>query len=192
MSSTSNFFAAIAAIWSNMRPQVINITTVYVFRLRHWLTDQGFIAVHETVHLVKFIGKGCYLALQDIKCWSIHSGFIWSTWSYNNRTNLYNFQFVLMLACFSPQPKAGLVTFVDEKQLIRITDRIASRHLFPVNQNLLYFILFYFWHTFPLSVWRPYCQVTPRVRRCVVRNFWPWHNILSQACEKHIQTRFYL
>ena len=39
--------------------------------------EQGFIAVHETVHLDKFIGKGCsiyfrvlmlrYLVLQDIK-----------------------------------------------------------------------------------------------------------------------------
>ena len=74
--------------------------------------------------------------------------------------------------------KAGSVTFVDEKQLIRIADgtlknSTASRHLFPVCQNLLYFILFHFCHTFSLSVWRPYCQVNPRVRRCVVRNFWP-------------------
>ena len=75
--------------------------------------------------------------------------------------------------------KAGPLTFVDEKQLIRIAEETfknstASRHLFPVSQNLLYFILFYFCHAFPLCVWRPYCQVIPRVRRCVVRNFWPW------------------
>ena len=31
--STSNFFAPIASLCSNMRPQVKNITTVYVFRL---------------------------------------------------------------------------------------------------------------------------------------------------------------
>ena len=28
---------------------------------------------------------------------------LWSTWPPNNRTNLYNFRFVLMLVCFSPQ-----------------------------------------------------------------------------------------
>ena len=90
--------------------------------------------------------------------------------------------------------KAGPVTFADEKQLIRIAEETfknttASRHLFPVSQNLLYFILFYFCHTFPLSVWRPYCQVTPRVRRCVVRNFWPWSFALkrtSKICNKAI------
>ena len=75
--------------------------------------------------------------------------------------------------------KAGPVTFVDENQLIRIAEETfknstGSRRLFPVSQNVLYFTLFYFCHTFPLSVWRPYCQVTSRVRRCDVRNFWPW------------------
>ena len=35
LSSTSNFFAPIAALCSNVRPQIKNITTVYVFRLRH-------------------------------------------------------------------------------------------------------------------------------------------------------------
>ena len=35
LSSTSNFLAPIAAFCNNMRPQVKNITTVYVFRLRH-------------------------------------------------------------------------------------------------------------------------------------------------------------
>ena len=30
-------------------------------------------------------------------------GFIWSTWPHNNSTNLYNFRFVLILVCFSPQ-----------------------------------------------------------------------------------------
>ena len=28
---------------------------------------------------------------------------LWSTWPRNNRTNLYNFRFVLMLVCLSPQ-----------------------------------------------------------------------------------------
>ena len=70
--------------------------------------------------------------------------------------------------------KAGPLTFVDEKQLIRIAEETfknstASQHLFPVSQNLLYFILFYFCHAFPLCVWRPYCQVIPRVRR--------WHKL---------------
>ena len=74
--------------------------------------EQGFIAVRETVHFVKFIGKGClifvrvlmlrYIVQQDIKYYSIRPGFIWSTWPHNNRTKLYNFRFVLMLVCFSP------------------------------------------------------------------------------------------
>ena len=78
-----------------------------------WSREQGFIAVHETVHLVKFIGKGCsifffwelmlhYLVPQDIKYSSMRPGFIWSTWPRNNRTNLHNFRSVLMLVCFSP------------------------------------------------------------------------------------------
>ena len=50
--------------------------------------EQGFIAVRETVHLVKFVGKGCSFfffrvlmltVLQDIKYYSIRPGFIWST-----------------------------------------------------------------------------------------------------------------
>ena len=49
--------------------------------------EQGFMAVRETVHLVKFIGNGCSIffrvlmlaVLQDIKYYSIRPGFIWST-----------------------------------------------------------------------------------------------------------------
>ena len=74
--------------------------------------EQGFIAVHKTVHLVKFIGKGysiffssayvTLLSTTGYKVQSIRPGFIWSTWPHNNRTNLYNFRFVLMLVCFPP------------------------------------------------------------------------------------------
>ena len=35
LSSTSNFFATIAAPYNNMLPQVKNITNVYEFRLGH-------------------------------------------------------------------------------------------------------------------------------------------------------------
>ena len=35
LSSTSNFFATIAALWKNMWPPVKIITKVYAFRLRH-------------------------------------------------------------------------------------------------------------------------------------------------------------
>ena len=76
--------------------------------------EQGFIAVHETVHLVKFIGKGCsiffssaYFTLLGTTGYKVlkYSSqiHIWSTWPHNNRTNSYNFRFVLMLVCFSPQ-----------------------------------------------------------------------------------------
>ena len=66
--------------------------------------EQGFIAVHETVHLVKFKGK-CrqmllnfffrvlmlrYLVLQDILSNKV---FV---------PDSYNFRFVLVLVCFSP------------------------------------------------------------------------------------------
>ena len=74
--------------------------------------EQGFIAVRETVHLVKFIDKGClcyvssaYVTLLNTtgyKLLSIRPGFIWSTWKHNNRTNLYSFRFVLILVWFSP------------------------------------------------------------------------------------------
>ena len=75
--------------------------------------EQGFIAVHETVHLVKFIGKGCsiffssaYFTLLGTTGYKVlkYSSqiHIWSTWPHNNRTNSYNFRFVLMLVCFSP------------------------------------------------------------------------------------------
>ena len=37
LSSTSNFFATIAALWNKMRPQVKIIINVYAFRLRHSL-----------------------------------------------------------------------------------------------------------------------------------------------------------
>ena len=72
--------------------------------------EQGFMAVRETVHLVKFIGNGCsiffssayvsgttgYKILQYSS--RIHMVYL----PHNNRTNLYNFRFVLMLVCFSP------------------------------------------------------------------------------------------
>ena len=63
--------------------------------------EYGFKAVHKTVHLVKFIGRGCsiffrerissYLVLQDIKNCMV------PTWPHNDRTNLYSFKFVLMV-----------------------------------------------------------------------------------------------
>ena len=37
LSSTSNFFATIAALSNNMRPQVKIIIIIYAFRLRHSL-----------------------------------------------------------------------------------------------------------------------------------------------------------
>ena len=78
--------------------------------------EQGFIAVHERVHLVKFIGKGCsiffssaYATLLSTTCYKVlkYLSRIMvylapGTWPHNNRTKLYNFRFVLMLACFSP------------------------------------------------------------------------------------------
>ena len=74
--------------------------------------EQGFKAVHKTVHLVKCIGKGCSFFffffffeclcyatwyLQNIKYWD----FYLSTWPHNNITSLHNFRFVLMSMCFS-------------------------------------------------------------------------------------------
>ena len=72
--------------------------------------EQGFIAVHETVHLVKFIGKGCsiffrvlmlrYLVLKDIST----KVFVPDSYGLPGRTTteqLYNFRVVLMLVCFS-------------------------------------------------------------------------------------------
>ena len=56
---------------------------------------QGFKAVHKTVHLVKLIGKGCSFFFRVLI-----SNYLWYK-PHNNRTNLYNFRFVLMLVCFS-------------------------------------------------------------------------------------------
>ena len=62
--------------------------------------EQGFIAVRETVHLVKFIGKGCSICFSSayvtllsttgykvLKYLSqIHMVYL-TTWQHNNRTN---------------------------------------------------------------------------------------------------------
>ena len=73
----------------------------------------SFIAVRGTVHLVKFIGKGCsisflsayvmLLSTTGYKVLKYSSQIHMASWPRNNRTNLYNFRFVLILVCFSPQ-----------------------------------------------------------------------------------------
>ena len=74
--------------------------------------EQGFIAVHETVNLVKFIGKGCsiffssaYVTLLSTTGYKVlkYSSRIHMVYlAAQQRNKLYNFRFVLMLVCFSP------------------------------------------------------------------------------------------
>ena len=71
--------------------------------------EQGLIAVRETVHLVKFIGKGCsiffssaYVTLLSTTGYKVLKYSSRIHMVCNNRTNLYNFRFVLTLVCFSP------------------------------------------------------------------------------------------
>ena len=74
--------------------------------------EQGFIAVRETVHLVKFIGKGCSIFFSSAYVMLLgttgYKGLKYSSrihmvyLPHNNRPNLYNFWLVLMLVCFLP------------------------------------------------------------------------------------------
>ena len=73
--------------------------------------EQGFITVHQTVHLVvnKFIGKGCsiffanaYVTLLSTTGYKIlikvfvPDSFALPAWPHNSRVNVYNFRFVLI------------------------------------------------------------------------------------------------
>ena len=66
--------------------------------------EQGFIAVHKMINLVKFIGKGCSSffffssAYVTLLCTTGYK-----VLKYSSRIHMvYNFRFVLMLVCFSP------------------------------------------------------------------------------------------
>ena len=93
--------------------------------------EQGFIAVHETVHLVKFIGKGCSIFFSSAYV-TLLSTTGYKVLKYSSRIHSY-----------------GLPSRTTTEQIIQ----------FPVCANVgVLFTL----------------------------------DILSQTCEKHIQTRFSL
>ena len=65
--------------------------------------EQGSIAVHKTVHLVKFTGKGCSIFLSNSYV-TLLSTTGYKVLKYLSRIRIvYNFRFVLMLGCFSPE-----------------------------------------------------------------------------------------
>ena len=67
--------------------------------------EQGFTAVHETVHKVKFVFSRVlmlryFIVLQDIK-YCIRPGFVWYLPAAQQLNKVINFRFLLMLVCFS-------------------------------------------------------------------------------------------
>ena len=62
--------------------------------------EQGSIAVHKTVHLVKFTGKGCSIFLSNSYV-TLLSTTGYKVLKYLSRIRIvYNFRFVLMLVYF--------------------------------------------------------------------------------------------
>ena len=90
--------------------------------------EQGFIVVHETVHLVKFVGKGCSIFFFECLCYATYR---YKVLKYSSRTHM---------------------VYLAEQQQNKLIQ-------FPVYANVGVLLTL---------------------------------DILSQACEKHIQTRFSL
>ena len=59
LSTTSNFFATIALLCNNVRPQVKIITNIYIFRFRHTLQRTS----HETRHFFRGDERSCLLVV---------------------------------------------------------------------------------------------------------------------------------